>query len=96
MDVMLIRMAMAGVMVVMPFSLEIVKKIPTDNAGTILLALPVGTILTAPLAGRLLDIIGTKKPIITALRSVRLPGTPSHLSLPTRTMVKVRQGSDLF
>ena len=73
-DVMLIQMAMAGVMVVMPFYLEIVKKIPTDNAGTILLALPVGMILTAPLAGRISDIIGTKKPIITgfALSAVAL------------------------
>jgi DHA2 family metal-tetracycline-proton antiporter-like MFS transporter len=73
-DVMLIQMAMAGVMVVMPFYLEIVKKIPTDNAGTILLALPVGMILTAPLAGRISDIIGTKKPIIAgfALSAVAL------------------------
>jgi len=64
-NVMLIQMAMAGVMVVMPFYLELVKKIPTDNAGTILLALPVGMILTAPLAGKISDVIGTKKPIIT-------------------------------
>jgi EmrB/QacA subfamily drug resistance transporter len=73
-DVMLIQMAMAGVMVVMPFYLEIVKKVPTDNAGTILLALPIGMILTAPLAGRISDIIGTKKPIITgfALSAVAL------------------------
>jgi len=73
-DVMLIQMAMAGVMVVMPFYLEIVKKIPTDTAGTILLALPIGMILTAPLAGRISDVIGTKKPIITgfALSAVAL------------------------
>lgn len=64
-NVMLIQMAMAGVMVIMPFYLEMVKKIPTDNAGTILLALPVGMILTAPIAGKFSDIIGTKKPIIT-------------------------------
>ena len=64
-NVMLIQMAMAGVMVVMPFYLELVKKIPTDNAGTILLALPIGMILTAPLAGKISDVIGTKKPIIT-------------------------------
>ncbi|MDD1687373.1 MFS transporter [Methanoregula sp.] len=64
-NVMLIQMAMAGVMVIMPFYLELVKKIPTDNAGTILLALPIGMILTAPLAGRISDVIGTKKPIIT-------------------------------
>lgn len=64
-NVMLIQMAMAGVMVIMPFYLELVKKIPADNAGTILLALPVGMILTAPLAGKISDVIGTKKPIIT-------------------------------
>jgi EmrB/QacA subfamily drug resistance transporter len=64
-NVMLIQMAMAGVMVVMPFYLELVKKIPADNAGTILLALPIGMILTAPLAGKISDVIGTKKPIIT-------------------------------
>jgi MFS family permease len=64
-NVMLIQMAMAGVMVLMPFYLELVKPIPTDNAGAILLALPVGMILTAPLAGRISDVIGTKKPIVT-------------------------------
>lgn len=63
-NVMLIQMAMAGVMVIMPFYLEIVKKIPTDNAGAILLALPIGMILTAPPAGKISDVIGTKKPII--------------------------------
>ena len=63
--VLLIQMAMSGVMVIMPFYLEIVKKIPTDNAGTILLALPVGMIVTAPIAGKISDVIGTKKPIIT-------------------------------
>jgi EmrB/QacA subfamily drug resistance transporter len=60
----LIQMAMVGVMVVMPFYLELVKKIPTDHAGTVLLALPVGMIVTAPIAGRISDVIGTKKPII--------------------------------
>ncbi|MDP3395696.1 MAG: MFS transporter [Methanoregula sp.] len=64
-NVMLIQMAMAGVMVIMPFYLEMVKKIPAGNAGTILLTLPVGMILTAPLAGKISDVIGTKKPIIT-------------------------------
>jgi len=64
-NVMLIQMALAGVMVIMPFYLEMVKKIPADNAGTILLALPVGMILTAPLSGKISDVIGTKKPIIT-------------------------------
>jgi MFS family permease len=63
--ILLIQMAMSGVMVIMPFYLEIVKKIPIDNAGTILLALPVGMIVTAPIAGKISDVIGTKKPIIT-------------------------------
>jgi EmrB/QacA subfamily drug resistance transporter len=63
-NIMLIQMAMAGVMVIMPFYLELVKKIPAGNAGTILLTLPVGMILTAPLAGKISDVIGTKKPII--------------------------------
>ncbi len=63
-NVMLIQMAMAGVMVIMPFYLELVKHIATDNAGTILLALPVGMIMTAPIAGKFSDVIGTKKPII--------------------------------
>ena len=64
-NVMLIQMAMAGVMVIMPFYLELVKNIHADNAGTILLALPVGMIMTAPIAGKISDVIGTKKPIIT-------------------------------
>lgn len=64
-NVMLIQMAMTGVMVIMPFYLELVKKIPADNAGTILLTLPVGMIVTAPIAGRISDVIGTRKPIIT-------------------------------
>lgn len=63
-NVMFIQMAMAGVMILMPFYLEMVKHLPTDNAGTILLALPIGMILTSPLAGRISDVIGTKKPII--------------------------------
>jgi EmrB/QacA subfamily drug resistance transporter len=63
-NILLIQMAMAGVMVVMPFFLELVKKIPTDNAGAVLLALPVGMIMTAPIAGKFSDVIGTKKPII--------------------------------
>jgi EmrB/QacA subfamily drug resistance transporter len=63
-NIMLLNMAMAGTMVIMPFYLEMVKNIPTDNAGTILLALPVGMILTAPIAGKISDVIGTKKPII--------------------------------
>lgn len=63
-DVMLLQLCMSGVMILMPFYLELVKKIPTDNAGTILLALPIGMILTSPIAGRISDSIGTKKPIV--------------------------------
>lgn len=63
-NIMFIQMAMAGVMILMPFYLEFVKHLPTDNAGTVLLALPIGMILTSPLAGRISDVIGTKKPII--------------------------------
>jgi EmrB/QacA subfamily drug resistance transporter len=73
-NVMLIQLGMAGVMILMPFYLEMVKQIPTDNAGTILLALPIGMILTSPIAGRISDVIGTKKPIILgfAISSVAL------------------------
>ena len=63
-NLLLVQMAMVGVMVVMPFYLELVKKIPTDHAGAVLLALPVGMILTAPAAGRISDVIGTRKPAI--------------------------------
>jgi EmrB/QacA subfamily drug resistance transporter len=63
-NVMFVQMGMAGVMILMPYFLELVKHIPTDNAGTILLALPIGMILTSPIAGRISDVIGTKKPII--------------------------------
>jgi len=63
-NILLLNMVMAGVMVIMPFYLEMVKNIPTDNAGTVLLSLPVGMILTAPIAGKISDAIGTKKPII--------------------------------
>lgn len=59
-----VQLGMAGVMLLMPFYLEIVKKVPTDNAGMVLLALPIGMILTSPIAGRISDVIGTKKPII--------------------------------
>ena len=62
--ILLVQMAMAGVMVVMPFYLELVRHIPTDHAGTVLLTLPVGMILTAPVAGKFSDVIGTKRPII--------------------------------
>jgi EmrB/QacA subfamily drug resistance transporter len=64
-NVLFIQLAMAGVMVLMPFYLELVKKIPTGNAGAILLALPIGMILTAPISGKISDVIGTKKPIIS-------------------------------
>ena len=63
-NVMLTQIGLAGVMILMPFFLEMVKLVPTDNAGTILLALPIGMILTSPIAGRISDVIGTKKPII--------------------------------
>jgi EmrB/QacA subfamily drug resistance transporter len=63
-NVLLIQMAMAGVMVLMPFYLELVRHLPTDTAGAVLLSLPIGMILTAPIAGRISDVIGTKKPIV--------------------------------
>ncbi|MDO9539387.1 MAG: DHA2 family efflux MFS transporter permease subunit [Methanocalculus sp.] len=63
-SILLINLALAGVMILMPFYLELIKKLPTDNAGTILLVLPVGMILMSPIAGRVSDVIGTKKPII--------------------------------
>jgi EmrB/QacA subfamily drug resistance transporter len=63
-DILLIQMAMAGVMVLMPFYLEMVKGVTTGNSGAILLALPIGMILTAPISGKISDVIGTKKPII--------------------------------
>lgn len=63
-NILIIQLCMAGVMILMPFYLELVKGIGTDSAGTILLALPIGTILTSPIAGRISDVIGTKKPII--------------------------------
>ena len=62
--IMLTQMPLAGVMILMPFYLELAKGIPTDNAGAILLALPVGMILTAPVSGKISDHIGTKRPII--------------------------------
>ncbi len=40
-------MAMAGVMIMMPFYLELIRNIPTDHAGVILLTMPVGMILSA-------------------------------------------------
>jgi len=64
-NILLVQMAMAGVMVVMPFYLELVRNIPADHAGTVLLALPIGMILTAPVAGKFSDVIGTKQPIMT-------------------------------
>jgi EmrB/QacA subfamily drug resistance transporter len=63
-SIILTQLSLAGVMILMPFYLEKVLSVSTDNAGTILLALPVGMILTSPLAGRISDVIGTKKPII--------------------------------
>jgi len=66
-NVMVVQLCMAGVMIVMPFYLELVQGIPIDNAGTILLALPIGMILTSPIAGRVSDVIGTKKPIVLGM-----------------------------
>ena len=63
-NVLFIQLVMAGVMVLMPFYLELVKKIPTGTSGAILLALPIGMILTAPISGKISDVIGTKKPIV--------------------------------
>jgi MFS family permease len=63
-DILILQMGLAGVMFIMPFYLEIVKGVSTATAGAILLALPVGNILTGPIAGKFSDVIGTKKPII--------------------------------
>lgn len=62
--IMLLQVGLAGVMFLMPFYLEIVKELPTGTSGAILLALPVGNILTGPIAGKISDVIGTKKPIM--------------------------------
>ncbi|PKL60233.1 MAG: MFS transporter, partial [Methanomicrobiales archaeon HGW-Methanomicrobiales-4] len=63
-DILILQMGLAGVMFIMPFYLEVVKDLPTGTAGALLLALPVGNILTAPIAGKISDVIGTKKPIL--------------------------------
>ncbi|HWQ68131.1 MAG TPA: MFS transporter [Methanospirillum sp.] len=63
-DILILQMGLAGVMFLMPFYLEVVKGLPTGTAGALLLALPVGNILTAPIAGKVSDVIGTRKPII--------------------------------
>lgn len=63
-DLLLLQMGLAGVMFIMPFYLEIVKGMSTATAGALLLALPVGNILTGPISGKISDVIGTKKPII--------------------------------
>jgi len=85
-NVTLTQIGLAGVMILMPFFLEMVKFVPTDNAGTILLALPIGMILTSPIAGRISDVIGTKKPIIlgfvvSALALFLLSTLGSHSSI---------------
>ena len=66
-DILLVQMGMAGVMVLMPYYLEMIKGVSTGNSGMVLLALPLGMILTAPIAGKFSDVIGTKKPIIVGL-----------------------------
>jgi EmrB/QacA subfamily drug resistance transporter len=63
-SILILQMGLAGVMFLMPFYLEIVRGFPTGTSGAFLLSLPVGNILTAPIAGRISDVIGTKKPII--------------------------------
>ena len=63
-NILILQMGLAGVMFLMPFYLEIVKALPTGTSGALLLTLPVGNILTAPIAGKISDVIGTKKPII--------------------------------
>ncbi len=63
-NILILQMGLAGVMFLMPFYLEIVKALPTGTSGALLLSLPVGNIMTAPIAGKISDIIGTKKPIM--------------------------------
>ena len=57
----------SGVMLLMPFYLEVVQRLSTGTAGALLLALPVGNILTAPIAGRLSDTLGSRRPILAGL-----------------------------
>ena len=57
----------AGVMLLMPFYLEVVQGLSTGTSGALLLALPVGTILTAPIAGKISDTLGSKRPILGGL-----------------------------
>ncbi len=61
---MIVQMVMSGVMVIMPFYLEIIRGVTPDNAGLVLLSLPAGMILTSPISGKVSDVIGTKRPII--------------------------------
>lgn len=63
-DILILQLGLAGVMFLMPFYLEIVKELPTGTSGALLLALPIGNILTGPISGKISDVIGTKKPII--------------------------------
>lgn len=63
-DILILQLGLAGVMFLMPFYLEIVKELPTGTSGALLLALPIGNILTGPISGKMSDVIGTKKPII--------------------------------
>jgi len=62
--ILLSQMGISGVLVIMPFYLEIVRAIPPDTTGIIVLTLPFGMILTAPISGKIADVIGTKKPIL--------------------------------
>lgn len=63
-DILILQLGLAGVMFLMPFYLEIIKDLPSGTAGALLLALPIGNILTGPISGKISDVIGTKKPII--------------------------------
>ena len=84
MCVLLIQMAMSGVMVIMPLYLEIVKKIPIDNAGTILLALPVGMIVTAPSPGKFRRDRDKENPSLPVLCSCAVALFFLSTILPTR------------
>ncbi|MDD1724065.1 MAG: DHA2 family efflux MFS transporter permease subunit [Methanospirillum sp.] len=63
-DILILQLGLAGIMFLMPFYLEMVKALPTGTSGALLLALPIGNILTGPISGRISDVIGTKKPIM--------------------------------
>ncbi|MDD1659790.1 MAG: DHA2 family efflux MFS transporter permease subunit [Methanomicrobiales archaeon] len=57
----LLMMGAAGATFLSPFYLEGVRGLSTDTSGVVMLAFPVALILTAPIAGRVSDSIGTRK-----------------------------------